>query len=287
MLAREREVALDAARRAAAEIMRIYAGGFEVDFKGQDDPVTTADKSGNAVIVSALRAAFPGDAIVAEESEVPTGFARHRRCWFVDPLDGTREFVDRVGEFCVMVGLAIDGRAALGVIVVPALSPRPGAAEGYALVGEPGQAFVIDARGDRHPLAPAAVQAPASARIVTSRSRRSPRVDAILAALSSGDERPSELRVGSVGVKVAKILLGEGDGYVHPAGARGGPKLWDVCAPEAIATAAGARFTDEAGHAIDYAASDVAHRGGIVVAGPALHGALLSAIRQTAGIPAD
>ncbi len=259
--------------------MRIYATEFDVSFKDDlgDDPVTNADRASNAIVCDALAEAFPKDVIVAEESAVPAGFERAERCWFVDPLDGTKEFVARNGEFCVMVGLAIAGRAALGIVVVPALPLIAGAPPGYALVGEVGVgAWAIDANGAERALAPAEPAEPSRPRVVVSRSRRSARLDAIYRHVGV----PREIPTGSVGVKIAKVLVGDADAYVHPAavGKQGGPKKWDVCAPEAIAAAAGAAFTNETGETTDYASAGVAHDRGIVVAAPRFHRTLLDAI---------
>src|SRR6185437_13395885 len=113
--------------------------------------VTRADREANELICSALAASFPGDAIVAEES-VPADKAEvarltgKERVWYVDPLDGTREFTDRIGEFAVMIGLAVKGRAALGVVLTPV--------DGVVLAGRvgAGTAFAEEEGGARRPL---------------------------------------------------------------------------------------------------------------------------------------
>lgn len=249
----ERLIAVDIARRAAEAILAVRAGGFAVEMKGHDDPVTAADRAANEIIVDALRATFPDDTIVAEESAIPA--TRGRRVWWVDPLDGTKEFVAGIPEYCVMIGLAIDGRATVGAMVVPTT--------GLTLSGDPKGAFVGD---DRVTLGPRS-----TLRLVTSRSRRSPRLDGISAVLGG----PPEVPCGSVGVKIAKVLLDEADAYIHPGG---GPKLWDLCAPEAIVRAAGGVFTDERGVEIDYTRTDIAHDTGMVVSSREMHAQLLHAI---------
>ncbi len=269
---REISVALMAARAAAERVRAVYAGGFEVSWKGHDDPVTAADREANAIIVDLLRAAFPGDGICAEESdagESSAAAARGGRCWFIDPLDGTKDFVQRNGEFCVMVGLAVAGRAALGVVVIPVT--------GVALVGVPGEgAWSVDADDVRTSLSVRAAPSPAAAaRMIGSRSHPHPRVTALAQALGVTDLRSR----GSVGLKVAAVATGECDLYAHFGR---GPKLWDGCAPEAIARGAGALVTDTRGRDIAY---DTAHLGlddGLVVAAGPLHALALAELARLA-----
>lgn len=269
-LATERAVAIAAAEEAARVVMEVYETGFAVHFKDAagDDPVTAADKAANTVLVDALRTAFPGDLVVAEESEVPAGFGAARRCWFVDPLDGTKEFVARNGEFCVMVGLAVEGRAALGVVVVPA---REG---GFTLVGEPGVgAERRDARGVS-PLRVSSVGHAGDARLLVSRSRTPPHLERLVTRLGVTSARPC----GSVGVKIAEIALDRADLYVHVPSPGGGPSLWDLCAPDAVLRAAGGHFTDLHGASIQYQSGQVAHTRGIVATNGALHAGVLDAL---------
>src|SRR6185437_9445337 len=164
--------------------------------------VTRADREANELICSALAASFPGDAIVAEES-VPADKAEvarltgMERVWFVDPLDGTREFTDRIGEFAVMIGLAVKGRAALGVVLTPV--------DGVVLAGRVGTdrtAFAEEEGGARRPVTVSDVGDPRKATIVVSRSHRPPIVDAIIPSLGISSVVPC----GSVGVKISRLV---------------------------------------------------------------------------------
>jgi 3'(2'), 5'-bisphosphate nucleotidase len=272
-LDREKEVAKDAALAAARRIAEIYDSRFRVDYKDadEDDPVTQADRDANALIVDRLRAAFPDDRVVAEESEVPVGFERVRRCWFVDPLDGTKEFVAKNDEFCVMIGLAVDGRAKLGVVCMPTTLDL--------YVGEVGVGAVrVERGGEESALRVSTSTDAAHARIVVSRSRRSPMLDAIFAALGA----PEEIQTGSVGVKIARLAIGAADAYVHPSVHRagGGMKKWDTCAPEAILLAAGGAFTDQDGAAIRYDTRELGVLDGVVASNGAMHAALLDAVAR-------
>ncbi|CAN90827.1 MULTISPECIES: 3'(2'),5'-bisphosphate nucleotidase CysQ family protein [Sorangium] len=270
---RELDEIVRIARAAAAIVMDVYATPFAVEMKGPGDPVTRADREANALICSALEAAFPGEAILAEES-VPTGDELasrlgKERVFFVDPLDGTREFADRNGEFAVMIGLAVRGRAALGVVVMPTT--------GEALAGRAGGAAFLEARdGSRRPLRVSAVSAPADATLIVSRSHRPKEIEPLLARLGISKVVPC----GSVGVKIARIATGEVDLYVHGGG---GAKLWDSCAPEAVLLGAGGSFTDLSGAPIDYNGPGLKLGRGIIASNGALQAAVVAAARSELG----
>lgn len=110
-LGREREAAVHLAQEAGEVILRIYATDFSVDYKAKSDPVTEADRLASRVIVEGLRREFPKDLVVSEEEPIAALASVPLRVWYVDPLDGTHEFIKRNGEFAVMIGLAVDGRA--------------------------------------------------------------------------------------------------------------------------------------------------------------------------------
>jgi 3'(2'), 5'-bisphosphate nucleotidase len=267
----ELDEVLRIARRAADHVRAVYATNFSVELKGPGDPVTRADREANEIICTALAASFPGDAIVAEES-VPASVAEvarrvsAERVWFVDPLDGTREFAERNGEFAVMIGLAAHGRAALGVLVMPTT--------GEAIVGRVGAGAVLEVEGTApRSLAVSTMRDPRRATLVASRSHRPAMLDPFLHELGVA----RVMLAGSVGVKIARLVLGQADLYVH---AGLGVKHWDTCAPEAVLVAAGGRFSDLAGAPIDYATTDLALRNGLVASNGALHDAALAAVAR-------
>src|ERR1700687_5250892 len=116
------DVALRAALAGGAAVMRVYADPFEVTHKDDKTPVTEADLASERVIVAMLTASFPDIPIISEETVPEAGFeSPAARFWLVDPLDGTREFVARNGEFAVLIGLVEDGRPVLGVVHGPAV----------------------------------------------------------------------------------------------------------------------------------------------------------------------
>src|SRR6516165_10161796 len=121
-LASLRESCTELARQAAREIMRIYAGDLGVRNKADKSPVTDADHAAEAIIVAGLRALTPATPVVAEE-EMAAGRVPeidHRPFWLVDPLDGTKEFIKRNGEFTVNIALIEGGRPTLGIVLAPA-----------------------------------------------------------------------------------------------------------------------------------------------------------------------
>jgi 3'(2'), 5'-bisphosphate nucleotidase len=249
------EIAADAAK----EILRVYEQPFVVDFKGPDDPVTEADHRANHLICDRLRREFPGIPVVSEESP-PREWADFResdRVFFVDPLDGTREFVAKNGEFVVMIGLLEGERPTHGVLHAPAT--------GTAWAGAVGEgAFRKETSGTWKAL-PALVERPLDqARVLVSKSRKSPLCREAVSLLA-----PREvLRVGSAGLKGAAVADGRADIYLAPefAGSR-----WDSCAPEAIIRALGGNFTDVGGEPLDYRAAGVENDRGAVAAPPNLH----------------
>ncbi|MFN7135615.1 MAG: 3'(2'),5'-bisphosphate nucleotidase CysQ, partial [Myxococcales bacterium] len=143
-LRRELEVAEALAREAGRILLEVYATPFAVEEKaGGGGPVTEADERANALVVAALQKEFPADGVVGEESAAGAAPQKYARCWFVDPLDGTREFVNRNGEFAVHVGLAIGGEARLGVVY------RPVGDRLYA--GIVGEGAELEVDGERRP----------------------------------------------------------------------------------------------------------------------------------------
>jgi 3'(2'), 5'-bisphosphate nucleotidase len=236
---------LVAARGASELVMRVYAEtDVGEEMKGPNDPVTRADKEANAFILAALGASLPGIPIVAEESDPSTfrGFENARAALFVDPVDGTRDFIAKNGEFCVMIGLAEEGRATVGVVLCPAFGGvrrTYGAAEGIG-------SFLIGDDDSHSPLHVSSVVDLARVRCAVSRFHRSRNVDAKLSSLGCKELVP----VGSSGIKGVLVANGELELYAHPS--RGKVKLWDACAPDAIVRLAGGRFTDAKGIPFEY-----------------------------------
>jgi 3'(2'), 5'-bisphosphate nucleotidase len=267
MLDREVEEAARITREAGVILMEIYATDFSVSYKEMSDPVTEADTRANAYIVGELKKAFPDDGVVAEEAEDQSDALRPGRCWYVDPLDGTAEFVARNGEFAVMLGLAIDGVATAGVVYQPDKDKL------YA--GVVGHGAYLEERGARRRLKVSDVADPRRLRLVVSRSHRNEAVERVIDRLGITRETVS----GSVGLKAGLIAEQQADLYVHISDRS---SAWDACGPEAVLKAAGGRFTDLAGNPYRYGGTDMRNRNGILACNAAAYDIVLPVAREAA-----
>lgn len=248
MFTEELEVAKRLAREAADVINRVYAGAFDVIQKdGGKGPVTEADQRANDLIVKGLKKAFPADDIVAEESThvVP----KTNRVWFVDPLDGTREFVDRNGMFAVHIGLAVDGKAVAGVVLAPV--------QGACWSGAVGSPCVLELGDQRRELVMQPVKNSKDLKLVVSRSHKSKKTAAIRDALGITQVKEQ----GSVGLKCALLAMGEGDLYLHPSTMS---SRWDSCAPQAVIEAAGGLLVGFDGIPYEYAGREIVNNRGLI-----------------------
>jgi 3'(2'), 5'-bisphosphate nucleotidase len=273
-LDRETEVVLQAVREASALVAEVYATNFSVEYKHAREPVTLADRRSNEVLSKRISDAFPSDGIVAEESvpEDPAELARmlkRERLWLIDPLDGTKEFIARNGEFAIMVGLAVQGRPVLGVVATPD--------GGDVWVGVTGKGTTrISRDGTRHACTPSEVSKLSDASLVVSRSHRSQALLDKIEALGAARHVPC----GSVGIKASRVACGAADMYVY-LHVPGGAKIWDGCAPEALVLGAGGAVTNGSGAPINYAAGPLELTGGLVASNGLLHAALIEKL-QTA-----
>lgn len=226
------------ARDAAGEILDVYATGAPaVTRKADDTPVTEADMRAHDRIVAALTALTPQVPVLSEESaNVPLAKrAAWWRYWLVDPLDGTREFLKRNGEFTVNIAL-IEGHApALGVVHVPVSGVAYGGVSGVG-------AFRFEADGASRRIGIARVTA-TPPRVAVSNSHRGRSLDGFLAALG-----PHVLV--SMGSSIKFGLLAEGLADVYPR--RGPTGEWDTAAGHAVLAAAGGQVVDLDGRPLEY-----------------------------------
>lgn len=249
MLDRELVEAVKLAREAGAILLDVYGQDFGVRYKDTDDPVTEADTRVNAFLVGRLRESFPADSIIAEETASSNSRATSNRCWYVDPLDGTKEFIAKNGEFSVMIGLAVDGEARLGVVYQPTT--------GKLYRGVVGDGAFYEVGDKTWVLKVSDVRDPKDMRLVVSRSHRSDATTKLVERLGITQEFPS----GSVGLKVGLLAERKADLYVHLSNKT---SAWDACAPDAILRAAGGIFVDLAGRSLEYTGSELKNKRGIL-----------------------
>ncbi|MSP67792.1 MAG: 3'(2'),5'-bisphosphate nucleotidase [Alphaproteobacteria bacterium] len=218
-------------------IMRHYEGGTEVRQKADKSMVTGADEAAEAIILAALGVFTPDLPVVAEERVAKSGAptAVGHRFWLVDPLDGTREFLDRNGDFTVNIALVEAGRPILGVVHAPAVGQT-------YWTSAPGVVMATQAAG-----APARVSCrrspPAGLVVVSSRSHRSPETDTFLARFKVASDTPA----GS-SLKFCVVARGAADLYPR----LGRTMEWDTAAGHAVLAAAGGTVATLDGNELTY-----------------------------------
>ncbi|HEX8282397.1 MAG TPA: 3'(2'),5'-bisphosphate nucleotidase CysQ [Pyrinomonadaceae bacterium] len=265
---RELRAGVELARRAGEAALGFYGKPMRVEHKDEfDEPVTQADRAVNELIVSALREQFPEDGILAEESVDTDRRIGRERVWMIDPIDGTKGFIAGTGDFCVQIGLAVAGRAALGILYAPATDVLYWAARGHgAWVLRPTSEADRSAKAER--LSVTGETEPTRMRLAESRSHRGPRMESVVRALGVR----SEVRSHSVGIKVGLLVEKQADLYIHLSPKT---KQWDTCAPEAVLAGAGGRMTDLWGDPLRYNTADVLNRNGLVASNGAAHAAVV------------
>jgi 3'(2'), 5'-bisphosphate nucleotidase len=200
------------------------------------------------------------------DAEPPSHEHAPPRVWYVDPMDGTSDFVKRTGDFVVMIGLAVAGWPVLGAVYHPPSDTLYRGGHGLTpekLVGN-----------ERTELRVSDISDPHQARLVVSRSH-TPDIVAEMAAQLGIDKME---QCGSVGLKAARVAEATGDLYLHPSI---GTKLWDTCAPEAILVAAGGTFSDCDGKPLVYDPARYHNERGVFASNGRLHDAVLA---QVAGV---
>ncbi len=210
---------IEAARIAGERVLGLRATG-----RWKDEPVLAdvGDQAADGFLQGFVRGRYPQDGILSEETADSRARLSQQRVWIIDPLDGTREYSQGRDDWAVHVALAIDGRPALGAVALPAQQRVLWGVcqDGARLAGIEGAGQLFD--GSSH--------APSPPRIAVSRSHTPSWMPALAQELGA-----ELVPCGSVGAKVALLLLGQADLYAH----RKGLKEWDTCAPEVLARALG------------------------------------------------
>ncbi|MEB3317312.1 MAG: 3'(2'),5'-bisphosphate nucleotidase CysQ [Cyanobacteriota bacterium] len=270
----------------ASEILRAYARGetpphgfsraLTVE-EGGEGPVSAADLAVNRWLLDGLAAAFPHApwSLLSEETAkdcLSSGQPiASEWLWVLDPLDGTRDFLQGTGEYAVHLALVREQSPVLGLILLPELEELwiglpPSAGAGAGAVGT---AWCEDPSGASQPPRLSQRRHSAELVLVASRSHRDQRLEALVDALQIGPSRA----MGSVGGKVATILRGETDVYISLSG-KSAPKDWDMAAPEAVLCAAGGAFSHADGRPLVYNRGDGLQAGCLIASHGAAHAQL-------------
>lgn len=224
---------LDVAVHAGERILDFYDDEIDVTFKEDDSPLTKADIAANDIIVAALKELRPAFPIISEEGH-QDGQHPGEIFWLVDPLDGTKSFINKTGEFTVNIGLIENGKPVLGIIYVPV-------SKTLYYTGEDGHAYKrVDGVDE---LISVRKKPEAGLTVVASKSHRNAQTDEYIQTLDVNDFKPS-----SSSLKFC--LLAEGSADIYP---RFGPTMeWDTAAAHAILLAAGGYMEQPGGAPFAY-----------------------------------
>lgn len=226
----------DIAQVAGAEILSVYHDSSqpEVTLKADDSPLTDADRRAHTVICSRLQILDPETPVLSEESDDIDTQERlsWRRFWLIDPLDGTKEFISRNGEFTVNIALIEDGVPTLGVVHVPVT--------GETYLGKQGEgAWKLDKEGNESSLHTRRVGSVEPVKVVASRRHGG---DLVVELIKRLEEKFSAVEMVSMGSSLKICLLAEGKADIYP---RLAPTSeWDTAAAHAVLAAAGGEIVD-------------------------------------------
>jgi 3'(2'), 5'-bisphosphate nucleotidase len=260
----------------SADILhRYYQGEHDLDIqKEATDPVTAADLAVNQYILETLQNELGTQQFgyLSEESFVP-GVTPYPQpyVWIIDPLDGTRDFIQKTGEYAVHIALTEAGRPILSVVVWPESQTLY-----YATRG--GGTYAETRSGETRKVTVAPASSFEEMRLVISRSHRDQRFDDLLNRLP----QTQQTYVGSVGCKIATILEHRAELYLSLT-TKSAPKDWDLAAPELILTEAGGQFTHFDLTPIEYNQADVAQWGGFLASNGQNHAELCQKVTQILG----
>jgi 3'(2'), 5'-bisphosphate nucleotidase len=249
---------LDAVRRitadAAVVALRHYAdAALRVERKADDSPVTAADRAVSELICARLERLTPGVAVVSEETAGPGQAVPVASFWLVDPLDGTKEFIKRTGEFTINIALIEDGRPLLGAVHVP-VSGR----SFYAAAGA--GAYAAEAGGAEERIATRAARRDGLA-VVASRDHAGPLVSALLGRLAGA----TTLSMGS-SLKFCLVAAGRADLYLRDV-----PTMeWDTAAAQCVVEQAGGAVTDLEGAPLRYGKPELRNPSIMTIGDPTL-----------------
>lgn len=235
---------IDIAFKAGAAIMEVYAQDFDVEIKGDNSPLTAADRKANAVILEGLQANYPDIPFISEEVKATPYDERKSwsRFWLIDPLDGTKEFIKKNGEFTVNIALIENGEPVLGVVYAPAKGIGYVGAKGLGSFTYTADSEPVQIKNEMH------YSQKDKVIVVGSRSHETPETIAFVDKLKASGK---EVDFAASGSSLKLCLVAEGKADVYP---RFGPTMeWDTAAAHAVAIYAGKQVLNtETGKPLTY-----------------------------------
>ncbi len=262
----------------ATDILRSYYRGdlnqnLEVNYK-QNEPVTIADTATSKYILEELQAALGSKdfGYICEETYKQQSANSKEWVWIIDPLDGTRDFIDKTGEYAIHIALVKDNRPILAVVAQPETQKLF-----YGITGNGSFVEVRSANGDNHTkaLSVSTTNNLEDLTLVVSRSHRNEKLNYLLQNLPCKNQKA----VGSIGGKIAAIVEQKADIYISLSG-KSAPKDWDLAAPELILSEAGGTFTHFDGTNLSYNTGDVNQWGGLIASNGKCHQILCKQVEK-------
>jgi myo-inositol-1(or 4)-monophosphatase len=241
----ELETAEHAATRAGAAIMALFKGSYDVQEKSKNNPVTTADLEANRLIREIIRGRFPNDAWLSEEDKDSAERLGNTRVWVIDPIDGTKEFIEGIPQFAVSIAFVENGRPKAAVVFNPAQREFFKGVAGHG-------AFLND-----QPIRVAARSKVDGARLLVSRSEPQRKFQVFVA-------RCEITPIGSIAYRLAKVAAGDGDGTLTFRSIY----EWDICAGVLMVEAAGGKVVDGSGKELQFNQREPRHRGVVAANAP-------------------
>ena len=254
------------ALEAAKIIESIYATNFTTEYKPGDEPVTIADKKSDEYIVSSIKKEYPEDCILSEEHGLYIPKKNNNKTWFIDPIDGTKEFIAKNGEFATQIGLAVDEKLEFGLVYQPIGRNLYVAAKGEGCWWNSNGEFWKKLE----------VKEPDfnNLRLAVSRSHPCGIGQEVHSILHGKDL----VCHGGVGLKLMAIAKNQADYYINNSNKT---KAWDVAAPEILFNEAGGLMSDITGVEFCYDPTNYTHKHGVMaIAGKELYNKVLSITRK-------
>ncbi len=258
----ELDIAIKAAKEAGNAILEIYQGDFEISKKNDGSPITEADLKSNEIIKEIL--SQTEHAILSEEDKDDQNRLLKNTIWIVDPLDGTSDFIDKTGEFTVMIALIKNKKPILGVISWPT--------EKTLFVAQKGSGAFRYSNDEWKKISVTALADLSKCRAIGSRHHLSDKEKSFIKKLGIVDFTS----IGS-SLKVGKISSGEAEAYITTTNKM---KEWDSAASYCIISEAGGKMTDMLGNDITYNNKEVFHQNGILVTNGLIHDKIVEEFKK-------